>query len=56
MTRHDTDKPENAAEGFKCASCGYMWNTAEAKDQCPSCGTVCNPYTCKVVDSSNEDY
>lgn len=49
-------KPENAAEGFKCSACGYMWTTEATKEKCPSCGAQCDPYSCKIVDSSNEDY
>jgi rubrerythrin len=56
MSNIYADRPENAAEGYKCSACGYMWNTKEAKDKCPSCGGMCNPYSCKIVISSNEDY
>lgn len=51
-----SNKPENTAEGYKCAACGYMWATKEAKSTCPSCGFQCDPYSCKIVDSSDEDY
>ncbi len=56
MTAYCNDRPENAEEGYKCSACGYMWGSKEAKDKCPMCGFVCNPYSCEVIDASNEDY
>lgn len=56
MTVNYTNPPDNAEEGYKCASCGFMWTSREVLDVCPSCGARCNPYCCRIVDSSNEDY
>ncbi len=56
MTAKYANMPDNTEEGYKCTCCGYMWNSREALDICPNCGSPCNPYSCKVIDSSNEDY
>ena len=50
-------KPDNAELFYKCSQCGNMF---EPKNQettnCPICGNSCSADTCKMVDSSNEDY
>jgi rubrerythrin len=48
--------PDNAAPAFKCSQCGAMFNTSKKESECPICGYICTPATCRQVDASDEGY
>jgi rubrerythrin len=50
-------KPDNAELFFKCSQCGNLFEPKkQSSTDCPICGNTCSSDTCKMVDSSNEDY
>jgi rubrerythrin len=49
--------PDNAELFFKCSQCGNMFEPQKkGAANCPICGNFCTPNSCKLINSSNEDY
>lgn len=51
-------QPDNTEKGFKCSRCGGMFGDhgVEAAVKCPFCAMICDETTCRVVQTSNEEY
>ncbi|MHB1132939.1 MAG: hypothetical protein ACYC4L_11180 [Chloroflexota bacterium] len=42
---------------FKCTRCGAMFDAEDEKGtDCPVCGFVCTPETCRVFNTSKEGF
>lgn len=50
-------QPDNTEHGYKCSRCGGMFGDhGEDRVQCPYCAMLCDETSCRIVETSNEDY
>lgn len=62
----DCERPDNAEKGYKCHRCGGVFEAPPAATnagiaagdmvQCPFCGNLCDPVSCRLTVFSNEEY
>lgn len=61
----DCERPDNAESGYKCHRCGGVFAAPPAAAnaavtggmvQCPFCGNLCDPDSCRLTVFSNEEY
>ncbi|MCL5109381.1 MAG: hypothetical protein M1401_11035 [Chloroflexi bacterium] len=44
-------------EDYKCSRCGSIFDKdGQDEAQCPVCGNVCTPQTCRVLNASKEGF
>jgi len=50
-------RADNTEVGYKCSRCGGMFSShAEEVVRCPYCAMLYDETSCRIVDSSNEEY